>query len=137
MDNQQFNIIENFICNEINLSTFSSWFWTFFKIRPLLFIPPSCLLDFRNNSNTSFIRDIRNIRVSALTTFIFFTCLMCIYLLLVSSFLCNLRISPLKHMPYFLLVLPVYFLWHFYLLYISLSVAFFVFQKRKTNLLKI
>ena len=43
--------MENFI--------FCTVFWTFFIIKPFLFIPPSCLLDFRKNWETSFIRDTR------------------------------------------------------------------------------
>ena len=98
------SIIGNFISIEINLSIFSGWFWTFFIMKLFLFIPPSCLLDFRKNSDTSFIMDKR---VRGLTTFIFFTCLVCIYLLLVS------KTSALR-------ALRVYCLCHFYLPYINL-----------------
>ena len=62
----------------------------FFIIKIFLFIPPSYLLEsclFRI--------------VSALTTFMLFTCLMYIYFLLVFIFLCTLRISSLKHIPSF------------------------------------
>ena len=71
---------------------FSDWYWTFLIIKSFLFIPSSCLSDFRKNSETLVIVDAR---VSALTTFIFFTFLTCIYLLIVSIFLvCVFYVSP-------------------------------------------
>ena len=61
-----------------------------FIFKPFISVPKTYLLSLRKNSDTSFSRDTR---VSALTTFIFFTCLICIYSLTVSIFYV-LYISP-------------------------------------------
>ena len=78
------------------------------------FIPPSCLLGFRKNSDTSFIRDTR---VSALMTFKFFNCLMCIYFLLVSLFVIYFKCLLVK--TYALTFYVPYVFVCFYLSYIN------------------
>ena len=69
---EDFSIIKNLICIEINLCIFSGRFWKFLIIKLFFLIPPSCLRDFRKNWNTMFMRDGS---ASALTTFNFWRAL--------------------------------------------------------------
>lgn len=65
---------------------------------------------------------IREKRICALTVFVFFACLMCIYFLSVSMISCTLSISPLQSI-HFLRVVRVCLLRHIYLPYINLILS--------------
>ena len=47
---EDFSIIENFTCIEINLPVYLGWVWTFIIIKLFLFIPLSYLLNFIKSS---------------------------------------------------------------------------------------